>query len=106
MRWIRQFASADNRHVLPLFTSMVNIVCSYDPVGYGLPYNYLLVGDSREPLVQVALQVLIVCLDRDNQPVSEEMDNFFINYLSRLHREDDFDFMLKGITRLLNNPLQ
>lgn len=106
MRWIRQFSSAENRHVLPLFTSLLNIVCSYDPVGYGLPYNYLLVGDTREPLVQTALQVLIVCLDRDSQPASEEMDNFFINYLSRLHREDDFDFMLKGITRLLNNPLQ
>lgn len=109
MRWIMRFTSAENRHVLPLFTSLLNIVCSYDPVGYGLPYNYLLVGDSREPLVQAAIQMLIVCLDKDSQPQNEEsgyIDNFFVNYLSRIHREDDFDFMLKGLTRLLNNPLQ
>uniref|UniRef100_A0A915EFL1 Protein HID1 n=1 Tax=Ditylenchus dipsaci TaxID=166011 RepID=A0A915EFL1_9BILA len=109
MRWITRFSSAENRHVLPLFTSLLNVVCSYDPVGYGLPYNYLLVNDSREPLVQAAIQVLIVCLDRESQPQNEEsgyVDNFFVNYLSRIHREDDFDFMLKGLTRLLNNPLQ
>lgn len=54
------------RHVLPLFTSLLNVVCAYDPVGYGLPYNYLLFADSREPLVQSALQVLVACLDNDN----------------------------------------
>lgn len=32
-------------------------------------------------------------------------DNLFINYLSRIHRDEDFQFVLKGITRLLNNPL-
>ena len=109
MRWLRRFASAENRHVLPLFTSLLNVICSYDPVGLGLPYNYLLVNDSREPLVQVALQVLIVCLDRESQPSGDEtgyVDNFFINYLSRIHREDDFEFILRGLTKLLNNPLQ
>ncbi|TMS36477.1 hypothetical protein L596_003632 [Steinernema carpocapsae] len=108
MRWIMRFTSAENRHVLPLFTSMLNIVCAYDPVGYGVPYNYLMSTDHREPLVQAALHVLIVCLDKDTQPVNDETgyaDNFFINYLSRIHREEDFEFMLKGITRLLNNPL-
>jgi hypothetical protein len=33
------------------------------------------------------------------------MDNLFINYISRIHREEDFTFILKGFTRLLNNPL-
>ncbi|CAD6185152.1 unnamed protein product [Caenorhabditis auriculariae] len=109
LRWVAHFTSSSNRHVLPIFTSLLNVVCAYDPVGYGLPYNYLLFNDSREPLVEVALQVLIVCLDKDSQPKSDEtgyLDNYFINYLSRVHREEDFDFMLKGITRLLSNPLQ
>lgn len=109
MRWLQRFACAENRHVLPLFTSLLNTICSYDPVGYGLPYNYLLVGDSREPLVQAAIQALIVCLDREAQLPGDEsgyVDNFFINYLSRIHREDDFEFILRGLTRLLNNPLQ
>lgn len=32
-------------------------------------------------------------------------DNLFINYLSRIHRDEDFAFILRGVTRLLNNPL-
>lgn len=32
-------------------------------------------------------------------------ENLFINYLSRIHREEDFAFMLHGFTRLLKNPL-
>ncbi|CAJ0955279.1 unnamed protein product, partial [Mesorhabditis belari] len=109
MRWISRFTSGENRHVLPLFTSLLNVVCAYDPVGMGLPYNYLLFNDTREPLAEIALQVLIVCLDKDSQPTNDETgyaDNYFINYLSRIHREEDFDFMLKGMIRLLANPLQ
>lgn len=64
-RWIAVFTSADNRHALPLFTSLLNIVCGYDPVGFGVPYNHLLFSDTREPLVEVALQILITTLDHD-----------------------------------------
>lgn len=53
------------RHALPLFTSLLNVICSYDPVGYGVPYNHLMSSDSREPLVEVCLQVLCVCLEND-----------------------------------------
>lgn len=31
--------------------------------------------------------------------------NLFIHYLTRLHRDEDFAFILKGFSRLLNNPL-
>ncbi|XP_050393670.2 protein HID1 [Patella vulgata] len=123
-QWIQFFSSTENRHALPLFTSMLNLVCSYDPVGYGVPYNHLMFSDHREPLVEIALQVLCVTMENDNsgnQNVSVDgtssgtamdqssdaggPDNLFVNYLSRIHREEDFSFILKGITRLLNNPL-
>ncbi|XP_052869475.1 protein HID1 isoform X1 [Anopheles cruzii] len=119
-RWIVHFTSADNRHALPLFTSLLNTVCAYDPVGMGVPYNHLLFTDTLEPLVEVCLQILIVTLDHDitgNGPATGSQssaythddstiaDNLFINYLSRIHRDDDFQFILKGVTRLLNNPL-
>lgn len=104
--------SAENRHALPLFTSLLNTVCNYDPVGIGVPYNHLLFADTMEPLVEVCLQLLIVTLDHDmtlnSTTVYDETamgDNLFINYLSRVHRDEDFQFILKGITRLLNNPL-
>lgn len=113
-KWILHFTSAENRHALPLFTSLLNTVSAYDPVGLGLPYNHIIFSDTMEPLVEVCLQILIVTLDHDmtlHSPTSatfEEAsvgDNLFINYLSRVHRDEDFQFILKGITRLLNNPL-
>lgn len=116
-KWIHFFTSADNRHALPLFTSLLNVVCGYDPVGYGLPFNHLLFADHREPLVEVALQLLVVTLDHDFRPPQNNSagssgpeseawcENLFINYLSRVHREEDFSFILRGFTRLLNNPL-
>ncbi|KAB0793307.1 hypothetical protein PPYR_12927 [Photinus pyralis] len=112
-KWIMHLTSADNRHALPMFTSLLNTVCAYDPVGLGVPYNHLLFNDSLEPLVEAALQILIVTLDYDTSNStttsdSEEAptpDNLFINYLSRIHRDEDFHFILRGVTRLLNNPL-
>ncbi|KAI4457116.1 protein hid1 [Holotrichia oblita] len=111
-KWIAYLTSAENRHALPMFTSLLNTVCAYDPVGLGVPYNHLIFNDSVEPLVEACLQILIVTLDHDTStgtPTETEdtvtPDNLFINYLSRIHRDEDFNFILQGITRLLNNPL-
>uniref|UniRef100_A0A8C9ZSV4 HID1 domain containing n=1 Tax=Sander lucioperca TaxID=283035 RepID=A0A8C9ZSV4_SANLU len=116
--WVAFFCSTENRHALPLFTSLLNVVCAYDPVGYGIPYNHLLFSDYREQLVEQALQILIVTLEHEAgsanftiifcfcfflQPVGP--DNLFVNYLSRIHREEDLSFILKGLSRLMNNPL-
>ncbi|CAF1370839.1 unnamed protein product [Adineta steineri] len=118
-KWLTYFTSGHNRQTLPLFTSLINIVFSYDPVGY-LPYNYLLFTDTREPLVEVAAQLLCITLDHssasilaDQAPLSptnqlssgDDCPNLFVNYLSRIHRDDDFSILLKGFCRLLNNPL-
>ncbi|KAM4717343.1 protein HID1 [Anableps anableps] len=116
--WVTFFCSTENRHALPLFTSLLNVVCAYDPVGYGIPYNHLLFADYREQLVEQAVQILIVTLEHDGgvpRPATssssiEELENagpenLFVNYLSRIHREEDFDFVLKGLARLLTNPL-
>ena len=122
-RWISWFCSAENRHALPLFTSLLNTLCAYDPVGLGVPYNHILFRDNREPLVVVCCQILIVALDHHVKSESESENytnggslssltdsgssfNLFINYLSRIHRDEDFAFILAGICRLLNNPLQ
>ena len=104
-RWIKFFTSHENRHTLPIFTSLLNTVCGYQPSSV-LPYNHLLWADSKEKLVEISLQVLIVTLDdyKGNHSDSPP-DNLFINYLSRIHRDEDFQFILSGLTRLLMNPL-
>ncbi|XP_015752844.1 PREDICTED: protein HID1-like [Acropora digitifera] len=53
-----------NRHALPIFTSLLNLVCSYDPVGYGVPwldfldFYFILHGIANllnNPLIQTYL---------------------------------------------------
>ena len=56
-------------------------------------------------------KVLIVSLDQDfdsNKDKNDEisMKNMFLKYLSRIHREDDYLFILSDIKRLLINPLR
>jgi hypothetical protein len=77
-KWIQYFTSAENRHALPMFTSLMNSVCAYDPVGMGLPYNHLLFSDTVEPLVDAALQILIVTLDHDTSHGDEVSTTYLI----------------------------
>uniref|UniRef100_A0A673KGT6 Protein HID1-like n=1 Tax=Sinocyclocheilus rhinocerous TaxID=307959 RepID=A0A673KGT6_9TELE len=97
--WVTFFCSTENRHALPLFTSLLNVVCAYDPVGYGIPYNHLLFSDYREQLVEQAVQILIVTLDTPH-PIMYTTSTHM-----EIHREEDYDFVLKGLARLLTNPL-
>uniref|UniRef100_A0A8C1QIU2 HID1 domain containing n=1 Tax=Cyprinus carpio TaxID=7962 RepID=A0A8C1QIU2_CYPCA len=97
--WVTFFCSTENRHALPLFTSLLNVVCAYDPIGYGIPYNHLLFSDYREQLVEQAVQILIVTLDTPH-PVM-----YTTSTHTEIHREEDYDFVLKGLARLLTNPL-
>lgn len=46
------------------------MVCAYDPVGYGIPYNHLLFSDQREQLVEQAIQILIVTLQQEVGPAA------------------------------------
>ena len=63
--------------------------------------------DTKEETVEAALQVLIITLDQEvpildeDESKSQLADNLFLNYLSRIHREEDFAFILKGVTRLV-----
>lgn len=80
--YLRYLTSAENRHALPMFTSLLNTVCSYDPVGLGVPYNHLLFSDSLEPLVEAALQILIVTLDHDTTSSVAEGDEVQNNHFN------------------------
>jgi hypothetical protein len=67
------YISRGFRHALPLFTSLLNTVCGYIPGGL-LPYNHLIWADSKERLVEVALQVNIAQnVSLQNFPVNKNM---------------------------------
>lgn len=53
-------------------------MCAYNPTGFGVPYNHLIFSDTQEPMVEVALQILITTLDYDCSALgeSDEVDIF------------------------------
>ena len=56
-------AAGQHRNTLALIRSLVNAVCTYDPIGYGMPYNYLLISEySRDALTHVRLLPLLFVL--------------------------------------------
>lgn len=53
-----------HRNSRAFFCSLINSLCGYDPIGMGLPYNYLLVpGTSRENLAELCGQLMTLMLD-------------------------------------------
>lgn len=97
--WMEVFVSKENRHALPLFTSLLNVVFSYRPPRPILQLNAILYENNRAQLVEVSCQLLIAVLDHNIE--SENKSNLFSDYMSRIHREEDLVFLIKGFIRLL-----
>ncbi|CAI2180637.1 19593_t:CDS:10 [Funneliformis geosporum] len=183
-KWIKYLVlKIDLKVILALLCSLLNTAVKYDPTGWGVPYNHVVFADSREMLVTMCLQVLLVLLDyrapsnriitndstarerqrtgsvetvksekesitspttktpdnltsnetnetarvdnntQDNTSPAEatstvttpntpkgqipsHVDNAFRYYASKLHRAQDFQFIMDGIYRILSNPMQ
>lgn len=87
-----------------LFFSLLNTILSYDPVGWGLPYNYLFSSSVPEQLVECCVSVLSVLLSYANDvvpAVHESNPNYFIQIIRKLKKADSFSFLFDGIVRLL-----
>lgn len=78
---------------------------TYDPVGWGLPYNYLLSSDDlAETLAELSLHTSLLLLNR-HQTLSS---NVFRTYLTSLGRESNTEliFLYSRMATLLSNPLE
>ncbi|KAL9073055.1 MAG: hypothetical protein Q9157_004880 [Trypethelium eluteriae] len=116
----------DKQVVLSVLCSLLNTVrtssqndnglllmCSqtlkYNPAAWRVPYaDQIVTKDSRQLLVTYCLQVLLVVI---LYPIPETGNgiapkNYFRYFLGRLHRPQDFQFLVDGMTRILNQPLQ
>ncbi|KAK6580902.1 hypothetical protein PZA11_006390 [Diplocarpon coronariae] len=79
----------------------------YNPAAWKIPYNVQVIKDPKQILVTYALQFLLVIL---LYPIPEAdpghaKKNYFRHFLGRLHRPQDFQFVVDGMTRILNQPL-
>lgn len=98
----------DKQVVLSVLCSLLNTTLKYNPASWRVPYNTLVFKDPKQILVTYTLQFLLVIL---LYPVPEQegqtpQKNFFRHFLGRLHRPQDFQFIVDGMTRILNQPLQ
>lgn len=104
--------------VLALLCSLLNTTIKFNPTTWrNLPYSANFLSDSRQLLVSYSLQFLLVILcyplPKDGQQVysgnipdgETEVVNQFRYYFKKLHRANDFNFMVDGMSRILQQPL-
>ncbi|TEA12297.1 Ubp5-interacting protein [Colletotrichum sidae] len=97
----------DKQVVLSVLCSLLNTTLKYNPATWRVPYNTLVFKDEKQILVTYTLQLLLTFLlypipDQDGNTSK----NFYRHFLGRLHRPQDFQFIVDGMTRILNQPLQ
>lgn len=98
----------DKQVVLSLLCSQLNTALNYNPASWRVPYDHMVYKDPKQALVSNCLQFLLALV---LYPVPEEgrgpsPKNYFRHFLGRLHRLQDFQFLVDGMTRTLNQPLQ
>ncbi|KAI8878046.1 hypothetical protein K501DRAFT_259354 [Backusella circina FSU 941] len=108
--WLRYLAGlSDKKTVLAFLCSLLNTCCKYNPMGWSVPCHSLLFIDPRGELMAICLRALLVVLDYTTtipKQVNGIDENIFRYYLSKLHRAQDFQFLIDCIYRILSNPMQ
>jgi hypothetical protein len=103
-------SSTDKKLVLSILCSLLNTSMKYNPAGWHLPYEHYVLSDPKKLLVTYSLQTLLVLLTHDihaeNATPTTTQKNMYRFYMGKLHRTDDFQFMVDGINRLLSLPIQ
>ena len=79
----------------------------FNPANWRVPYDHVVFKDPKQILVTYCLQFLLVLL---LYPIPEESrgpppKNYFRHFLGRLHRPQDFQFIVDGMTRMLHQPV-
>ncbi|KUI71350.1 hypothetical protein VM1G_07182 [Cytospora mali] len=98
---------SDKQVVLSVLCSLLNTTMKYNPASWRVPYNTLVSKDPKQILVTYSLQFLLITVlypipDLDGEP----RKNWFRHFLGRIHRPQDFQFIVDGMTRILHQPLQ
>lgn len=101
-------ACPDKQIVLSMLCSQLNTAINYSPTNWRVPYDHVIYKDSKQILVTYSLQFLLALL---LYPVPEGngkslLKNHFRHFLGRIHRLQDFEFIVEGLKKALNQPLQ
>ncbi|KAB8360742.1 hypothetical protein FH972_024477 [Carpinus fangiana] len=98
----------DKTLVLTVLCSLLNTTLKYNPAAWRVPYDHVVFKEPKQVFVTYCLQLLLVLvlypvpeLDTGTPP-----KNSFRHFLGKLHRPQDFQFVVDGMTRILSQPLQ
>ncbi|KAK4467042.1 high-temperature-induced dauer-formation protein-domain-containing protein [Cladorrhinum samala] len=97
----------DKQVVLSVLCSLLNTTLKFNPASWRVPYNTLVFKEPKQILVTYTLQFLLATLlyPIPEQPGLPTPKNYYRHFLGRLHRPQDFQFVVDGMTRILNQPL-
>ncbi|TFB04536.1 Ubp5-interacting protein ftp105 [Trichoderma ghanense] len=100
--------SSDKQIVLSVLCSLLNTTLKYNPASWRVPYNNLVFRDTKQVLVTYSIHFLLAMLiyPIPEDATSASHKNYFRHFLGRIHRPQDFQFIVDGMTRILNQPLQ
>lgn len=73
-----------------------------------MPYNSLVIRDTKQLLVTQSLHLLLAMLvyTVPEHVEASSRKNYYRHFLGRLHRPQDFQFIVDGVSRILTQPLQ
>jgi hypothetical protein len=99
---------SDKQVVLSVLCSLLNTTLKYNPATWRVPYDYVVFRDNKQLLVTYCLQLLLVLIQ---YPIPETQHgvvpkNYFRHFFGRLHRPQDFQFLVDGMTRILTQPVR
>lgn len=98
----------DKQVVLSVLCSLLNTTLKYNAAAWRVPYDHVVWKDPKQTLVVYCLQFLLVML---LYPIPEEghgpaPKNYYRHFFGRLHRPEDFQFLVDGMTRILSQPVR
>lgn len=98
----------DKQVVLSVLCSLLNTTLKYQPTSWRVPYNTLLTKDSKQTLITYSMQFMLVVLlyPIPENAQGQQQKNYYRHFLGRIHRPQDFQFIVDGMTRILNQPMQ
>eukprot|EP00002_Diphylleia_rotans_P037128 TRINITY_DN8269_c0_g1_i3.p1 TRINITY_DN8269_c0_g1~~TRINITY_DN8269_c0_g1_i3.p1 ORF type:complete len:636 (-),score=120.11 TRINITY_DN8269_c0_g1_i3:344-2251(-) len=119
-KWLEYATRLDTENAEPLFYSLLNAILSYDPIGWGVPYSTIVVGDDVESVLDSAAQLLIVLLDyrspaetranhedqdQGTSPRTKVYYNIYRKMIAELDGQESFQKIYRKLVFLLSNPV-
>ncbi|KAL1957022.1 hypothetical protein VTO42DRAFT_6399 [Malbranchea cinnamomea] len=98
---------SEKKLVLSVLCSLLNTTIKYN-TPWRVPYDHVVWKDPKQTFVIYCLQFLLTLIlypiPEDGRGVPPK--NYYRHFLGRLHQPQDFQFLVDGMTRILNQPMQ